>query len=92
MLADILSSLYYEPKISFLASRHVHNFENAARNSSAHCAYYLSVQDIGKTSLVHTGLVLISNQVSLSNHRADRVWLPVGDAVSPLKADRGFFL
>ena len=73
-----MSSLYYEPKISFLASRHVRNFEHAAHNGSAHCAHYLSVHDIGETSLVHTGLVLISNQVSMSNHRADRVGLSVG--------------
>ena len=73
-----MSSLYYEPKTSFLASRHVRNFENAARDGRAHCAYYLSVRDIGKTSAVHTGLVLFSNQVSMSNHRADRVGLSVG--------------
>ena len=59
-----MSSLYCEPKITFLASRHVRNFENAAGDGSAHCACYLSAQDIGKTSLAHAGLVLISNQVS----------------------------
>jgi len=42
-------------------------------------------------SLVHTGLLLISNQVAMSNHRADRVGLTVGNAVSLVKADRGVF-
>ena len=80
-----MSSLYYEPKISFFESSHVRNFENATLDGSGHCAYYLSVQGIGKTSLAHNSLVLISNQVSMSNHRADRVGLSVGN--DQLKCD-----